>query len=35
MTQLHYVPLGFGLASMWLALNAVACVLIARLALRR
>jgi serine protease len=35
MTQLHYVPGVFGLASMWLALNAVVCVLIARLALRR
>ncbi|HEX5062389.1 MAG TPA: S8 family serine peptidase [Kofleriaceae bacterium] len=35
MTQLHYVPLGFGLASIWLGLNAIACVLLARLALRR
>ncbi len=35
MTQLHYVPGVFGLASMWLAANAVACVLLARLALRR
>ncbi|HEY5925459.1 MAG TPA: S8 family serine peptidase [Kofleriaceae bacterium] len=35
MTQLHYVPLGFGLASIWLILNAVACVLLARVALRR
>jgi len=35
MTQLHYVPLGFGLASMWLAINAIACVLLARVALRR
>jgi serine protease len=35
MTQLHYVPLGFGLASMWLVLNAIACVLLARIALRR
>jgi len=33
--QLHYVPGVFGLASMWLAVNAVACVLLARLALRR
>jgi len=35
MMTLHYVPGVFGLASMWLALNAVACVLLARLALRR
>jgi serine protease len=35
MTKLHYVPLGFGLASIWLGVNAVVCVLLARLALRR
>jgi serine protease len=35
MLTLHYVPGVFGLASMWLAVNAVACVLLARLALRR
>jgi serine protease len=35
MTNLHYVPSAFGLASMWLVLNAVACLAIARLALRR
>jgi serine protease len=35
MITLHYVPGVFGLASMWLAVNAVACVLLARLALRR
>ena len=33
MTALHYVPFGF--ASLWLAVNAVMCVLIARIALRR
>jgi serine protease len=35
MMTLHYVPGVFGLASMWLGLNAVVCVLLARLALRR
>jgi serine protease len=35
MLTLHYVPGVFGLASMWLGLNAVVCVLLARLALRR
>jgi serine protease len=35
MMQLHYVPGVFGLASMWLAVNAVVCVLLARLALRK
>ena len=35
MMQLHYVPGVFGLASMWLGLNAIVCVLLARLALRR
>jgi hypothetical protein len=31
----HYVPHVFGLAWMWLAGNAIACVLLARAALRR
>ncbi len=35
MMSLHYVPGVFGLASMWLGLNAIACLLLARLALRR
>ncbi|HEY1548924.1 MAG TPA: S8 family serine peptidase [Kofleriaceae bacterium] len=35
MTSLHYVPHAFGLASIWLAVNAIACVLLARAALRR
>ncbi|HEX4455653.1 MAG TPA: DUF5942 domain-containing protein, partial [Kofleriaceae bacterium] len=35
MTTLHYVPHVFGLASIWLAVNAFACVLLARAALRR
>jgi len=35
MMQLQYVPGVFGLASIWLVVNAVACVLLARLALRR
>ncbi len=35
MTTVKYVPFGFGLASIWLAINAIACVLVARLALRR
>ncbi len=35
MITLHYVPGIFGLASIWLGVNAVACVLLARLALRR
>jgi serine protease len=35
MMSLHYVPGVFGLASMWLGLNAIVCVLLARLALRR
>ncbi|HUJ59514.1 MAG TPA: S8 family serine peptidase [Kofleriaceae bacterium] len=33
MTALHYVP--FGVASLWLAVNAIACIALARLALRR
>jgi serine protease len=35
MTELHGVPGVFGLGAIWLAVNAVACVLLARLALRR
>jgi serine protease len=35
MTTLHYVPHAFGLASIWLALNASICLVLARLALRR
>ena len=35
MTTLSYVPSVFGLGSIWLVVNAVACVLLARLALRR
>ena len=35
MTTVQYVPSVFGLESMWLVANAAACVLIARLALRR
>ena len=35
MTTLHYVPHAFGLASIWLAFNAVVCLGLARLALRR
>ncbi len=35
MTSVHYMPSVFGLESIWLAANAVACVLLARLALRR
>ena len=35
MTTLHYVPHAFGLASIWLAVNAIVCVLLARAALRR
>jgi hypothetical protein len=35
MTSRHYVPSVFGLASIWLAVNAIVCVLLARLALRR
>jgi serine protease len=35
LTQVHYVPHAFGLASIWLAVNAVACLALARLALRR
>ena len=35
MMSLHYVPGVFGLASMWLGLNAIVCLLLARLALRR
>jgi serine protease len=35
MTQLHYVPHAFGLASIWLFINAAVCLALARLALRR
>ena len=35
MTSLQYVPSAFGLGSIWLIVNAIACVLLARLALRR
>ncbi|HEY3804379.1 MAG TPA: S8 family serine peptidase [Kofleriaceae bacterium] len=35
MTSLHYVPSVFGLAWIWLAVNSIACVLLARAALRR
>jgi hypothetical protein len=35
MTPLHYVPHAFGLASIWLVANAMACVALARVALRR
>ncbi len=35
MTQLHYVPHAFGLASIWLVANAIACLALARVALRR
>ena len=35
MTTVQWMPSVFGLESIWLAVNAVACVLLARLALRR
>lgn len=35
MTSVQWMPSVFGLESIWLAVNAVACVLLARLALRR
>jgi serine protease len=35
LTQLHYVPHALGVASFWLIGNAVACLAMARLALRR
>ena len=35
LTTVHYVPHAFGLASIWLVVNSVACLLLARLALRR
>ncbi|MBV8762591.1 MAG: peptidase S8 [Deltaproteobacteria bacterium] len=35
MTAVHYVPAVFGLGAIWLAVNAIACVGIARMALRR
>jgi serine protease len=34
MTQLHYVPHAFGLASIWLAVNAMISIALARLAVR-
>ena len=35
MTPVHYMPHAFGLASIWLAVNAAACLGLAKLALRR
>jgi len=35
LTAVQYVPSFFGLASIWLVVNAVACVALARIALRR
>ena len=35
MTPVHFVPHAFGLASIWLMVNAIACLALARLALRR
>jgi hypothetical protein len=35
MTTVQHVPHVFGLGMIWLALNAVACIFLARLALRR
>lgn len=35
MTAVHYVPAVFGLGVIWLAVNALACIGIARMALRR
>lgn len=35
LTSIQYMPSAFGLESMWLMVNAAACILIARLALRR
>lgn len=35
LTSIQYVPSAFGLESIWLAVNAAACVLVARVALRR
>jgi serine protease len=35
MTQVHYMPHAFGIASIWLMVNAIACLALARLALRR
>jgi serine protease len=35
LTAVHYVPSVFGLASIWLVVNAVVCVALARIALRR
>ena len=35
MSTLHYVPHAFGLGAIWLAVNALACLGLARIALRR
>ncbi len=35
LTQLHYVPHAFGFATLWLGLNALICLALARIALRR
>ena len=35
LTAVHYMPSIFGLGSIWLVVNAVACLVLARLALRR
>jgi serine protease len=35
LTTVHYMPHAFGLASIWLAVNAAVCVGLARVALRR
>ena len=35
MTTIHYMPAAFGLGVLWLAVNALVCVGLARLALRR
>src|SRR5690606_1058469 len=35
LTDIKWMPAAFGLESIWLAVNAIACVVLARLALRR
>ncbi len=35
LTQLHYVPHAFGFATLWLGINALVCLALARIALRR
>jgi serine protease len=35
LTTIHYVPAAFGVATIWLVVNAVACLGLARLALKR